>query len=100
MSQLRDREKVRELLQHRKEERLRREQEAQLRRTDRALLAAIGALSLLTVLLLVPEILAASLWAWSWCRIVFDVRRWPFWIWTCIGVVVLTVLLWLRGQNE
>jgi len=62
-------------------------------RVDWLLLAATGTLSMITVFLLFPTL-------WDWCRVVVNVRNWPYWVWTCIGVTVLCVLFWLRTRYE
>jgi hypothetical protein len=60
---------------------------------DLLLLAAIAILAAVTVVLLFPAI-------WDWCRVALNVRNWPYCVWTCIGVVVLCVLVWLRSRYE
>jgi hypothetical protein len=74
--------------------------EIELAGIDLLLWGAIGILSLMLVALLVPDIWSLCLWLWKWLWIVLDVRNWPYWVWTCIGVAVLCILVWLRSRYE
>lgn len=67
--------------------------EIELDGVDLLLIGAIAILAMVTLVLLFPSI-------WSCCQVVFTVSEWPFWIWTCLGVLVLGVLLWLRSRYE
>jgi hypothetical protein len=68
-------------------------QEIQFDWVDALLVIAIGALAIVALSLLFPTI-------WNWCWNLVDVRNWPFWIWTCLGLVALGVLVWLRSRYE
>ncbi len=64
-----------------------------LRTTDWMLLEAVLVLLVVVALMLFPGTLA-------WFKIVVNVRKWPWWIWTCISLAVLGFLVWLRGRYE
>jgi hypothetical protein len=58
---------------------------------DLVLLAAIVSLLVVVVMILFPVTL-------EWGKAIVDVRRWPFWVWTILGCVVLTILVRLRSR--
>ena len=67
---------------------------------DLLLWVAIIIVGLLVLVLVLPELWLGSVWVWKWFRWALDVRNWPFWIWTCLGVIMLGGLLWLRTRYE
>jgi hypothetical protein len=74
--------------------------EIELEGVDLLLSAAIVVLSILVVVMLLPDLWGLLIAVWKGFRIVVNVRNWPFWVWTCIGVAVLCVLVWLRSRYE
>lgn len=65
-----------------------------------AIVIAIGSLSIYLLVSLAPIVWDWWLTAWKHCRLALDVRRWPFWIWTCLGGGVLVALLWWQSRYE
>ena len=64
-----------------------------LRATDWLLLGAVLILLVVVTMMLFP---ATS----AWGKAVINVRKWPWWIWTCISLAVLGFLVWLRSRYE
>ncbi len=64
-----------------------------LRLTDWLLLGAVVVLLLVVVMMVFPVTL-------TWGKAVVWVWKWPFWVWTCILVVVFGYLAWLRSRQE
>jgi pSer/pThr/pTyr-binding forkhead associated (FHA) protein len=58
---------------------------------DLVLLAAIVSLLVVVMMILFPVTL-------EWGKAVINVRKWPFWVWTILGCVVLTILVRLRSR--
>ena len=64
-----------------------------LRVTDWLLLGAVVVLLLVVVMMVFPVTL-------TWGKAVVRVWKWPFWVWTCILVLVFGYLAWLRSRQE
>lgn len=83
---------------------MKRKIEVELDAIDLLLGGAIVAMSVLIVVLLLPVALPwlqdVALGAWRVGRTVVRFWRWPWWIWTVLGVLMLGVLLWLRERYE
>jgi hypothetical protein len=74
-------------------ERLRRDDTIELDWIDLLLLTVIGILLLVCLSMLFPLL-------WSWCVVVFNVRKWSRWMWISLGGVLLVVLVLLRARQE
>ena len=64
-----------------------------LRGIDLLLLGAVVILLVVVVMMVFPVTL-------TWGKDVVRVCKWPFWVWTCIFVVMFGYLAWLRSRQE
>ncbi len=64
-----------------------------LRGIDLLLLGAVVILLVVVVMMVFPATL-------TWGKTIVNVRKWPFWVWTCILVATFGYLAWLRSRHE
>jgi hypothetical protein len=66
---------------------------------DMFLLAAIIVLGAVVAIFLLPMLPSIGLIVWHVCLAVLRFWRWPSWIYTIIGVLVLCGLLWISKRT-
>lgn len=67
---------------------------------DRLLLAGIIVLAIVVVILSMPLLASAGTAVWRGCGAVLRFWQWTWSIWTTLGVLTLSVLLWIQQRSE